>query len=70
MAGGSGATGQTAPSHVVGVFRADAGIVIAPVQRERGTTVRGLAQKSSPATLTTVQVRYQNVCVLIAPKNW
>lgn len=55
-AGVIGVTGQSAPSHVVGGFKAAGDTVTAPLLRGMVITVRGWEQKSEPVTLTTVQV--------------
>lgn len=61
MAGVTGVTGQSVPSHAVGGFEAIGENVTVPVQRGTGITVRDWELRSWPVTLTTVQVRLQNV---------
>lgn len=46
MAGVSGVTGRSVPSHAVGGFAAGGESVTVPVQRVRGTTVRGWEPRS------------------------
>lgn len=56
VAGVSGVTGQSAPSHAVGVFKLGKETVMILCQSGRGGSVRGWALKSSAVTQTTVLV--------------
>lgn len=56
VAGVCGVTGQSAPSHVVGVFKLGKETATILFQSGRGGSVRGWALKSSAVTQTTVPV--------------
>lgn len=62
MAGVSGVTGLSVPSHAVGGFEPEGESVTVQVQKGRGAIVRVWELKSKAVTLTTVQVRLFVVC--------